>query len=85
VIDPGRLSRAVHLRAERQGDVWIVTGGAAPHVVREVILDGTVCDCLDAISLRGWPCKHRMACALAVLDEELLAGLRTLVVAEASL
>lgn len=79
MIDQARLARAVYLHAERQGDVWIVTGGAAPHVVRQAVLDGPVCDCPDAIALRGGLCKHRLAVALAVLDGELLAGLRNLV------
>ena len=76
-IDIDRLARAAHLHVEPRGESWIVTGGAAPHVVRE---DGTVCDCLDAIALRGGRCKHRLAVALAMgLDGELLAGLRVLV------
>lgn len=56
VVDPGRTRRALFLRVEELPDgAHLVTGGSAPHVVRE-----KSCDCTDGIYFGG-PCKHRVA------------------------
>ena len=76
-ILPGRLRRALGLRAEPLGDGWwLVTGGQSPHVVTtEPEPD---CGCRDFLA-RKVTCKHMLATQLAVLDAELRAALRALV------
>ena len=86
-----RLARAVHLDARPlDAGRWLVTGGAAPHVVAEIEsvtgcntpVPGRVvretCDCVD-FRLRGGPCKHVLAVRLRRGDAEALDGLRELV------
>lgn len=72
-VDPARLARAVHLEAERVGGgVWCVG---------EWRVDGATgaCNCPDALYRPRTPCKHSIACRLAVLDDELREALRTLI------
>lgn len=53
--DAGRLARTAHLRVERRGPDFLVTGGAAPHVVTAA----WACDCPDAAVTAQ--CKHVLA------------------------
>ena len=75
-IDPGRLARSLYLdvRPLHDGDVYEVSGGASPHVVRSTA-DGLVCDCADARFYRG-ECKHALAVTLwRGLDSRMLQAL----------
>ncbi len=60
-VDPRRVRRALELHTEDLGDgSYLVTGGAAPHVVQR-----GVCDCPDEHYGRSGACKHRLAVYLA--------------------
>jgi len=75
-VDPARLARAVHLRAEPLGQgLWRVTGGDAPHLVD---IETGSCDCVD-YRLLGTRCKHVLAVRLAVLEPETRGALRDVV------
>ncbi len=71
-VEPGRLRKALWLRAEPEPDgVWRVNG----HVVT-----AERCDCRDhAVRGAAILCKHRLAVRLAALGPEILDGLRALV------
>lgn len=76
-----RLVRALSLDVTRTGpDAWLVTGPLRSHLVTSA-----GCDCVD-YSVRGGPCKHQLASALATVPpvirtavEELagVAGIQT--------
>ena len=77
-IDPTRLARAIHLDCQRvKPDTWLVSGGAADHVV-EVVNGEVRCDCYDA-QYRGDGCKHSLAVRLVAGDSEVVLALRQLV------
>lgn len=66
----------MHLEAARTPDgPWLVTGGAADHLVTA---DGTSCDCTD-YAMRGGPCKHMLAVRLRLGDAETLGALRSVI------
>ena len=75
-MDLARLARAVHLSAERRPDgTWLVSGGAAPHVVNP---DAGICDCAD-FACRGGPCKHLARVQLALGDPGTVSALGAVV------
>ncbi len=78
MIEPGRLSRAVHLTAKRiDVDTYRVRGGTADHMVE--VEDGRCyCDCIDA-QVRGDTCKHSLLVRLLAGDEEVVRALREVV------
>ena len=77
-VDPERLRRALHLDAERDGEVWWV----GEYIVRPEATPGERCTCGDH-RYRQADCKHLLRVRLAVLGPELLSGLRVLVPAPA--
>ena len=77
MIDSGRLQRAIWLDCQSVSGGYLVSGGAADHVVE--IDDGFVhCDCIDA-QIRGDGCKHSLAVRLNQGDPDIVLALRVLV------
>ena len=79
VIEPGRLSRAVHLEAVRvDADSFLVRGGSQDHVVQ--VVDGEVrCDCMDSQVRSGDNCKHCLTVKLLAGDPDVVRALRQLI------
>ncbi len=78
MIEPGRLSRAIHLDAVPiDVDSYLVTGGAENHTVN--VRDGECfCDCFD-FRLHGDGCKHSLLVRLLGGDEEVVLALREII------
>ena len=78
MIEPGRLTRAVHLTVNRiDVDSWLVSGGSQDHTVE--VRDGECfCDCFD-FHIHGDNCKHSLVVRLLGGDEEVVLALRQIV------
>ena len=76
MIDSGRLARAIWLKVQPVSGGYLVTGGAAGHVVE---VDGArvTCHCPDAERM-GDSCKHSLAIRLRAGDGEVIDRLRAL-------
>ena len=77
MIDAGRLARAIWLKVQPVSGGYLVTGGAAGHVV-EVDGGRVTCHCPDAARM-GDSCKHSLAIRLRAGDGEAIDALRQLV------
>ena len=77
MIDAGRLARAIWLQVQPVSGGYLVTGGAAGHVVE---VDGAriTCHCPDAERM-GDSCKHSLAIRLRAGDGEVIDSLRELI------
>ncbi len=76
-IDPARLQRAIWLKSQPVSGGYLVSGGAAAHVV-EVDGGRVTCHCPDAERM-GDSCKHSLAIRLRAGDGEVINALRLLI------
>ena len=76
MINTGRLARAIWLKVQPVSGGYLVTGGAAGHVV-EVDGGRVTCHCPDAARM-GDGCKHSLAIRLRAGDGEVIDALRLL-------
>lgn len=77
VIDSTRLARAIWLKVQPVSGGYLVSGGAAGHLVEA---DGAriTCHCPDAERM-GDGCKHSLALRLRAGDGEVVDALRQLI------